>query len=366
MNSGVTSFGKTAAEQVADAVLYEGYILYPYRPSALKNRQRWNFGGICPRAYCEAQKGSELWRTQCEVLVRGAAAAVAATGESAALHVKVRFLHLVAREVAQINRRVEGLGECGDADFSMVPSLEIGGRLFQGWQEAIEREVSLPEFALGNGAEGATPFHFAASRSVEPLREHESIVAAVIRRQEQVEGRVKVKSERIGAELFRVTVEVENLTGVSPCEFSDRDKAMMHSLASCHSILSVRGGEFVSLLDPAVEYAEAARACENIGVYPVLVGAENERATMLASPVILYDYPAIAPESTGDLFDGTEIDEILTLRILALTDGEKAELRACDERARHILERVEANPEHLMKLHGAVRAIRPADGGGAA
>jgi hypothetical protein len=358
---------KTVAEQVADAVLYEGYILYPYRPSALKNRQRWNFGGICPRAYSEAQKRNELWRTQCEVLVRGLPPAGSATGVCAALHIKVRFLHLVAREVAQINRSVEGLCECGDADFTVVPSLEISGRLFQGWQEAMEREVDSPEFALGNGAEAAIPFRFAASRTMEPLREHESIVAAVIRTQEEVDGRVTVKSERVGQELFRVTVEVANLTDVSPSELPGREKAMMHSLASCHSILSVRRGEFVSLLDPPAEFAEAAAECRNVGVYPVLVGAENERGTMLASPVILYDYPAIAPESAGDLFDGTEIDEILTLRILALTDAEKAELRASDERVRRILERIEANPEHLMNLHGAVRAIRPAaDGGGAA
>lgn len=142
----------------------------------------------------------------------------------------------------------------------------------------------------------------------------------------------------------------------------------MHSLASCHSILTVGGGQFVSLLDPPAELAEAARECRNVGVYPVLVGAENERNAILASPVILYDYPAIAPESAGNLFDGTEIDEILTLRIMALTDEEKRELRQSDDRARRMLERIEANPEQLMKLHGAVRAISPArgDGGGSA
>ena len=94
MSARMNAFMKTTAEQVADAVLYEGYILYPYRPSALKNRQRWNFGGICPRAYSEAQKGSELWRTQSDVLVHGSPAASAGTS----LNIRVRFLHLVARE----------------------------------------------------------------------------------------------------------------------------------------------------------------------------------------------------------------------------------------------------------------------------
>jgi hydrogenase maturation protease len=83
---------------------------------------------------------------------------------------------------------------------------------------------------------------------------------------------------------------------------------------------------------------------------------------MLSSPIILYDYPQIAPESAGDLFDGTEIDEILTLRIMTLTDAEKREMRGVDERARRILERTETLPaEQLMKLHGAMRTLRPSE-----
>ena len=37
-------------EDIADAWLFEGYILYPYRPSSIKNQQRWTFGGLFPRA----------------------------------------------------------------------------------------------------------------------------------------------------------------------------------------------------------------------------------------------------------------------------------------------------------------------------
>ena len=40
-------------DRIVNAVLYEGYLLYPYRPS-VKNRQRWTFGGLYPRSYCEA------------------------------------------------------------------------------------------------------------------------------------------------------------------------------------------------------------------------------------------------------------------------------------------------------------------------
>ena len=71
--------------------------------------------------------------------------------------------------------------------------------------------------------------------------------------------------------------------------------------------------------------------------------------------------PQIAPESAGNLFDGTEIDEILALRILTLTDEEKSEMREGDERAREILERTEALPaEQFAKLHGTLRGLHPA------
>jgi hydrogenase maturation protease len=81
---------------------------------------------------------------------------------------------------------------------------------------------------------------------------------------------------------------------------------------------------------------------------------------MLSSPIILYDYPQIAPESAGDLFDGAEIDEILTLRIMTMTDDEKREMRGVDDHARRILERTEMLPgDHLLKMHGTMRGLAP-------
>ena len=125
-------------------------------------------------------------------------------------------------------------------------------------------------------------------------------------------------------------------------------------------MIGVTAGEFVSLLEPPAELQSLAADCENVGAWPVLVGDPGQRDTMLASPIILYDYPQIAPESAGDLFDGTEIDEILSLRIMTLTDDEKREIRESDERARLILERTESMPvEQFMKLHGALRGLRP-------
>ena len=119
----------------------------------------------------------------------------------------------------------------------------------------------------------------------------------------------------------------------------------------------------MSLLDPPPEFQDFAGRCRNVGAWPVLVGERGQGDTLLASPIILYDYPQIAPESAGDLFDGTEIDEILSLRIMTLTDEEKREIRQSDERARQVLERTEAMPvEQFMKLHGAVRGLRPLKG----
>ena len=118
-----------------------------------------------------------------------------------------------------------------------------------------------------------------------------------------------------------------------------RDAALARSLVSAHTILEVRDGEFVSLIDPPEAYRDFASACQNVGTWPVLVGEEGQRDTMLSSPIILYDYPEIAPESPGDLFDGAEIDEILSLRIMTMTDEEKREMRrvrrarAADSRA---------------------------------
>ena len=95
----------------------------------------------------------------------------------------------------------------------------------------------------------------------------------------------------------------------------------------------------------------------------MLVGDEGDTDTILSAPIILYDYPQIAPESPGELFDGTEIDEILTLRIMTLTDDEKAAMAAVDERARAVLARTESlGKEQLLGLHGTLRGLQPLPG----
>jgi hydrogenase maturation protease len=172
---------------------------------------------------------------------------------------------------------------------------------------------------------------------------------------------VELVAEQVKPGLFKLTTRISNDSRiVGPI---GRDEALSRSLVSAHTILEVRCGEFVSLFDPPEAFRECAQACQNVGTWPVLVGEEGQRDTMLSSPIILYDYPQIAPESPGDLFDGAEIDEILSLRIMTMTEEEKQEMRHSDARARKILERTEALPdEKFMKLHGALRGLRAVKG----
>lgn len=276
-------------EKLANAVLYEGYLLYPYRSSSVKNQQRFNFGVLYPRAWCELQSGADAWEMRTEYIIEG--------HPDSALEVKTRFLQIIERD---------------------------------GRQEGLERDVI---FASPIAAPKCVRFDCGAFC-----------------------GEIELSAVPLGGDAYKLILRVTNSVNLAhPADLS-RDDLLLRSMVSVHSILHSSAGKFVSLLDPPERFAEAAAACRNVGAWPVLVGKEGERELMLASPVILYDYPQIAPESPGDLCDGTEIDEILSLRILTLTDAEKAEIRTGDARAREILERTETlPPEHFQKLHGALR-----------
>src|SRR5262245_48240029 len=326
-------------ERIVNALLYEGYILYPYRASAVKNRQRWNFGVIYPQDYSLSQGGAEASSMQTECLLLG--------DQRAKLDLKIRFLHLLARTV-------------------VAEPLEIGATIPDAWQEAVERELDARGIDLSEivAEPRRMTFAFPAMREATPLLDSGGQAVGVTERiQQPIEGTVEVAAERAGDWLFKVAVRILNLSPLEDACHKSRDEALMRSLISTHTILGIRRGEFVSLLDPPEAFREAAAGCRNIGAWPALVGAEGERDCLLAAPIILYDYPQVAPESAGDFYDGTEIDELLTLRVMTMTDQEKQEMRLIDERARQILERTETlSPERLMKLHGAVRSLRRFEG----
>ena len=345
----------SAVEQIAKAVLYEGYMLYPYRPSSVKNQQRWNFGVLCPQSYSVMQNGTEAWTMQTECLIEGSSM----TG----LEIRVRFLQLVARSVGELIVPVNDLASGEIPPFRPVEKLTLNGRVYRPWQEAVEREVSLPVYNVEALGYRMLPdaFSFPAEKHFEYLRDGGGLIAGVIVRERQALcGAVEMMGEKVADGVFKVSIRIRNTTPFIAASDSSRDDALLRSLASTHTVLGVQDGRFVSLLAPAESLSELAASCKNVGTFPVLVGDEGHCDTLLSSPIILYDYPQIAPESAGDLFDGTEIDEILSLRIMTLTDDEKLEMSHSDERARAMLERTETMPvEQLMKLHGVLRGLRP-------
>jgi hypothetical protein len=348
---------RTLITRIADAVLYEGYVLYPYRPS-VKNRQRWTFGGLYPEAYAQAHGSGDAWSNQTECLVSG-------TPETS-LQATVRFLHLTERRVGEIDPPLETWPAGPEPPFRPVDELRIGDQTFLPWQEAQERDIELAAVTLGEllARPRRQAFTMPGRRWLEPLTgSGGTVVGVLVREQQAIEGAIETEAVQAADGLFKVTMRVVNSTPLEDAGRASRDDAQLRSLVSTHTVLGVRQGEFVSLLDPPEVWQAAAAACRNIGTWPVLVGEEGKRDTMLSSPIILYDYPQVAPESPGDLFDGTEIDEILTLRILTLTEEEKRTAAAVDGRIRDLLARTESLArEELLGLHGTVRNLRPLSG----
>jgi hypothetical protein len=269
---------------IADAVLYEGYVLWPYRRSAMKNRQRWTFGGVFPPVWNAAHPDDRS-------AVR---ASVSCRGE---MEVSVRFLQVVRRQV----------------ELDGEPVDQAGGYL--SWEEAVERQLAVGSWQLAAGTD----------------REDVGDGVAIVRSWHELSGKVEVDGG---------TVTISNTTA---WDGGTREDALARSFCSLHAVLR------------AESFDASMESRSGDGLWPVLI----DEQTMLASPIILEDHPRIAPESPGDLFDGGEIDQMLVLNILALTDEEKAEMRASDPRAREILDRTESlTQDQLMALHGRLTDLR--------
>jgi hypothetical protein len=322
---------------IANAVLYEGYVLWPYGRSALKNQKRWTFGGVYPRSHSEARE-DDPWVMQTQCLLE-------ASGETR-VGVRVRFLHVVERQVFQ---QIAGAG------LERVDELTVAGERHLSWSEAVEREIAADGLSLEELVAGRT-----VAIEIPPASEEEPLsdgagerVGAIVRSWKRLAGAIDLEADLLDPGLVRLTVRIVNTT---PFDGGTREEALERTFCSTHTVLRVTAGGFVSQTDPPDDLREQARACTNENTWPVLVGDVDDRTTMLSSPIILDDHPRIAPESPGDLFDGGEIDQMLVLNILSLTDDEKAEMRDADPRTREILERTESlTPEQLMSLHGAVR-----------
>ena len=279
-------------KRIADAVLYEGYMLYPYRPSAVKNRQRFNFGVLYPEAYAAGRPRVHRPVLPHDRMPGGRQPGAVARGDGA----------LPPARGAGCRPRCDGAA--------------VAGRGGAGGTHGRR-----PLRALA-GERGARSSASPPPPSRSNRRGHDAPAAPARRgdRAERAPG---------AAGVHRLKVRLSNHTPVADVHSPTRDELLLRSLVSAHADPGRDGGgEFISLLDPPAALAALAAGCENVGAWPVLAGEDGARDTMLASPIILYDYPEIAPESAGDLFDGTEIDEILSLRILTLTDEEKREMCA--------------------------------------
>jgi hypothetical protein len=315
------------ARAVADAVLYEGYLLYPYRANSRKNQSRWQFGVLGPQGAADAGVGEEA-TLSAQVLVR--------SNGVPSLSGMVRFLQLQHRGAER---------DVGDGHFEPVDELATGSVSWLSWDEAVEREIAIERFpvtALPRTLDISVP----AGSDTEMLDS-----GRLVRTRRALHGQLDISAERDG-ELLRLSFEVCNTAPPA----ADKDEAIATSLIGTHLLIEVSDGEFVSLLEPPDSAAAAAARCTQHRCFPVLAGRPGERDLVLVSPIILYDHPEIAEQSKGALYDSTEIDEILTLRIMTMTDEEKAQARATDPLAAEIIDRCDSmSPEAMLDLHGVLR-----------
>lgn len=326
------------ARRVADAVLHEGYVLFPYRASAQKNRYRWQFGVVVGEAQ-EPLGTGEPSQIRSECLVR--------FGPQTRVEVVARWIHVHRREVQR---------PVGDGRYETVDRLEVGDELVTTFDEGVEREVGTGALRAAElaGAPVTVPFAFAAAREVQLLDG-----ARLVRTLEALEGELLVELKPLAEDVARLVVTVRNTTPWSDAAAA-REEAVRHALVSLHLVLATTDGSFASVIDPPAWAEPYAAGCENRHTHPVLVGEPGSDDVMLCAPIILPDHPAIAPESGGETFDATEMDELLSLCVIGLTDEEKREARATDPRAAELIDRAEAlPPEMLERLHGAIRQFGP-------
>ncbi len=310
---------------VADAVLYEGYLLYPYRATSDRNHSRWQFGVLSPPGAAAAGFGEDdMMSTQ--FLVR----------DASTLTLVVRFLHLQHRRAEQ---------RTADGDHLPVAELITPAGSWMTWDEAVETEFTLGPVELNTTPDCVLPIVATTAAAVEDLDG-----GRLVRERREVTGELTVGVVTDGP-VDRVTVTVRN-TGAAATGKAD---AIARSMIGTH-VIAATDGAFVSLLEPPDDAHDAAARCEQHRCFPVLAGPPGATDLLLVSPIILYDHPEVAEQSRGALYDSTEIDEILTLRVMTMTEREKAQARATDPQAARIIDQCDGmSPEAMLDLHGVLR-----------
>ena len=193
---------------IVNAVLYEGYMLYPYRPSAVKNRQRFNFGVVYPRVYAEAQGGADAWTMQTECLVLG--------NEATQCVVRVRFLRMVARSVGKLLEPFERMvPHLPEQTSKRSKGLEVNGKIYQAWQEAVEEVIEVAEFNLSALAAQSMqwPFRLSARQESEAIRDAGGLIVGILQRDRaSMTGTIELAAAEVRQGLFKLTTRIENLT----------------------------------------------------------------------------------------------------------------------------------------------------------
>ena len=266
-------------------------MLYPYRASSAKNQFRWQFGVLAPRG---PHEDGEPSASQTECLIEPSA-------PNPRLSVRVRFLRPTSASPSPGGAARPWLeGVPHDVDAVSMMSLD---------NLVVDRVIPLPVSGI--------------------------------------DARMTIHTHRLGR-FVALRLLLENREPWLHEFGANRDAMLEHSLVGTHLLLAVDGGAFSRRsnrrMTPPCSWPDAGTGTRG----PCWSAIGPRRNLMLSSPIVLYDFPAVAEESPGDLCDAAEIDEILSLRILTMTDEEKREARATDPRARAILDRVEAlTPEAL-------------------
>lgn len=329
-------------DNLTRTLLYEGYSLFPYHRSAIKNQKPIPFGVVYPHDYhsCNEHAHAEMV-TDC--IVDG--------NKNSEININVRFLHLIKTEIFSKEKE----------NFVPVYELNLNGELYQsGWQ-TIERKISKGNLTITSPTKEmeTLPFNFENEfESILLKNENGEITGKKITSILPVEGAVVIKAipmENMG-NAFRIIVFINNNTPVINAQNISRDEIFRQSFLSTNTILNVENGEFISLQNPGEKWKDLIDECKNKDTWPILIDGSN--TTLLSSPIIVYDYPKINPKSKGDLFDSLEIEEALMLHFSVMSDEEKEKIAQSDEKLRSMLNKVsQVTPDEIISLHGGFSEV---------
>ena len=296
------------AEAMAKSLLYEGYALYPYTPTATKNATPTPFGIAYPTAYASHQPAA-FDHVRIEVVAR--------PGEGARIEGVALFLQAAGTRHQATERRIE------------IGPLTVAELLAEPCEIPFAFDSAPPEQATGAPPEGSP---------------------------EVLSGDVCLSATEAGEGRVRVAIRVRNTTPLPEpeAEAMERGEALRRALLSCHTMLGISAGSFASPVENEGELGAAVEACENVNAWPVLASPDDD--AVLGAAILLPDHPQIAPQSNVNFFDNTEIEEALVLHVQALSESERAAIDDQDPAVREMIERAEAtSQEQILSLHGMMQ-----------